>query len=74
MKKKGQPRRVALLAEGVDRNFVVAEHHHAAKMSPSSLRAWIEIQWMILKTAIPKKVALLAEGVDRNIKKALGGE
>ena len=34
---------VALLAEGVDRNFVVPVSYHTTAGSPSSQRAWIEI-------------------------------
>ena len=34
-------------------------------LSPSSRRAWIEINWQSL-TMKPVSVALLAEGVDRN--------
>ena len=37
--------RVALLAEGVDRNSVRCSYNQAAQMSPSSRRAWIEICW-----------------------------
>ena len=56
---------VALLAEGVDRNYLQERPKPTAATSPSSRRAWIEIiiyqrhQRYIL-------VALLAEGVDRN--------
>ncbi len=56
---------VALLAEGVDRNCVTPCLAMAAPTSPSSRRAWIEIEatqperWIV-------GVALLAEGVDRN--------
>ncbi len=56
---------VALLAEGVDRN-VAAEHFFGIlPMSPSSRRAWIEMEmWLEAEAAV--SVALLAEGVDRN--------
>ena len=56
---------VALLAEGVDRNFFVPYRWGSRWRSPSSRRAWIEIQeWRNQK--FHKYVALLAEGVDRN--------
>ena len=56
---------VALLAEGVDRNFSRSCTAAAKVASPSSRRAWIEIRnhpqgWLL------RSVALLAEGVDRN--------
>ena len=35
--------RVALLAEGVDRNASIDERNHFSGLSPSSRRAWIEI-------------------------------
>ena len=56
---------VALLAEGVDRNS--AEHRNLLKTgrSPSSRRAWIEIEWEGYRVVLTF-VALLAEGVDRN--------
>ena len=56
---------VALLAEGVDRNKadkVITEYRDG---SPSSRRAWIEINYQVALER-PKDVALLAEGVDRN--------
>ena len=56
---------VALLAEGVDRNFDDNEDLKTAEKSPSSRRAWIEISY-VTDTCWPQKVALLAEGVDRN--------
>ena len=55
---------VALLAEGVDRNYII----HSDKLllrSPSSRRAWIEIL-SPCDGQITEGVALLAEGVDRN--------
>ena len=57
---------VALLAEGVDRNFF--ENCLFAKIckSPSSRRAWIEITSISVAFAF-FRVALLAEGVDRNL-------
>ena len=57
---------VALLAEGVDRNFKDNWPKFKNKRSPSSRRAWIEISCGSVRTEI-KEVALLAEGVDRNI-------
>ena len=56
---------VALLAEGVDRNFQMLEQHILYVVSPSSRRAWIE---MCKTSSLPadQRVALLAEGVDRN--------
>ena len=59
-------RKVALLAEGVDRNSGSCTSSLVFKQSPSSRRAWIEIQLRVL-TSTSKVVALLAEGVDRNI-------
>ena len=56
---------VALLAEGVDRNFDDREDCEFARTSPSSRRAWIEIR-IPVRPAGSSRVALLAEGVDRN--------
>ena len=56
---------VALLAEGVDRNFVDAVIVGPTAGSPSSRRAWIEI-YRIFASSNFVIVALLAEGVDRN--------
>ena len=56
---------VALLAEGVDRNFCLASAEGAGLLSPSSRRAWIEIN-VTSEISSPVRVALLAEGVDRN--------
>ena len=39
---------VALLAEGVDRNFLVAYRDDPGDESPSSRRAWIEICYSLL--------------------------
>ena len=58
-------KRVALLAEGVDRNTSEVENLQTTVTSPSSRRAWIEIEWYCYKRSL-YKVALLAEGVDRN--------
>ena len=57
---------VALLAEGVDRNFLIQTKAQVLYSSPSSRRAWIEMcGWPCLLLRWPF-VALLAEGVDRN--------
>ena len=56
---------VALLAEGVDRNYYCASPKGHRRQSPSSRRAWIEIGGSWSSTYWPS-VALLAEGVDRN--------
>ena len=61
----GVPVAVALLAEGVDRNYYPVFANLGEQASPSSRRAWIEIE--IQRTlAVDNEVALLAEGVDRN--------
>ena len=60
-------RRVALLAEGVDRNLDVHPDAAICAESPSSRRAWIEMHTIRLVEMF-KEVALLAEGVDRNTK------
>ena len=57
--------RVALLAEGVDRNFCASTRLVILIGSPSSRRAWIEILRTCFFFAVDE-VALLAEGVDRN--------
>ena len=58
--------RVALLAEGVDRNYEVSGKLTQGTWSPSSRRAWIEI--CTFAAEMPDLlVALLAEGVDRNV-------
>ena len=56
---------VALLAEGVDRNALIAMGIDIIKKSPSSRRAWIEI-FGTSSQICSARVALLAEGVDRN--------
>ena len=56
---------VALLAEGVDRNMQIINFEAKIDKSPSSRRAWIEIQIHVL-CLLTAFVALLAEGVDRN--------
>ena len=56
---------VALLAEGVDRNILQSEPGTSLRASPSSRRAWIEIEGTD-RSAGQARVALLAEGVDRN--------
>ena len=58
--------KVALLAEGVDRNQLQAIEVDELDVSPSSRRAWIEIG-MWWKCPPRSVVALLAEGVDRNL-------
>ena len=57
--------RVALLAEGVDRNYTMLMIVLRIKVSPSSRRAWIEM-FKVRTKDVPEGVALLAEGVDRN--------
>ena len=59
--------RVALLAEGVDRNLCTPSIPQTVLPSPSSRRAWIEIWGCIVDVAKSPTVALLAEGVDRNL-------
>ena len=61
-----QPVRVALLAEGVDRNWYFRAVFLRLSTSPSSRRAWIEIFSLEGFRGL-SGVALLAEGVDRNI-------
>ena len=56
---------VALLAEGVDRNSKVSYGFVDNMTSPSSRRAWIEMD-IVLNNNFGTFVALLAEGVDRN--------
>ena len=56
---------VALLAEGVDRNFGPIRNERGELGSPSSRRAWIEIM-EVLGHFFSTCVALLAEGVARN--------
>ena len=57
---------VALLAEGVDRNQTDYDKRVEKIGSPSSQRAWIEIDGGGFYFA-GSRVALLAEGVDRNV-------
>ena len=57
--------RVALLAEGVDRNRDAGDAGPFSGQSPSSRRAWIEIDFR-MSWSMEAKVALLAEGVGRN--------
>ena len=57
--------KVALLAEGVDRNLLMVSAPRSSVTSPSSRRAWIEIRERN-SDAKTEQVALLAEGVDRN--------
>ena len=51
----------------MDRNLVNPQDYYQRVMSPSSRRAWIEIQKQAQRGA-NRQVALLAEGVDRNCK------
>ena len=62
--------KVALLAEGVDRNSDYTAALNDCAGSPSSRRAWIEMMMrgMLL---CRQQVALLAEGVDRNMSATL---
>ena len=57
--------KVALLAEGVDRNVIGVMCVRHDRRSPSSRRAWIEML-AIRRLFQVNSVALLAEGVDRN--------
>ena len=57
--------RVALLAEGVDRNPEEEQEETEVTKSLSSRRAWIEIHAAVRIDGL-LRVALLAEGVDRN--------
>ena len=59
-------REVALLAEGVDRNFCGMSFYLYVSGSPSSRRAWIEM-FVECPAYYFACVALLAEGVDRNV-------
>ena len=61
-----QSSQVALLAEGVDRNWKCLLTNSAVCRSPSSRRAWIEMCDRGCATR-GREVALLAEGVDRNM-------
>ena len=63
--RSGSLTRVALLAEGVDRNISQIDDLLIASGSPSSRRAWIEIGHPPHRGLL-RGVALLAEGVDRN--------
>ena len=47
--KAAQTERVALLAEGVDRNCQAVPYDLYDDRSPSSRRAWIEIQYLFYK-------------------------
>ena len=64
--RQDQPKPVALLAEGVDRNLRCFRPCYRLAVSPSSQRAWIEILFG-LRCFCYFSVALLAEGVDRNL-------
>ena len=57
---------VALLAEGVDRNRLPAEHPKRAEVA--LLAEGVDRNWFNCNPGSPQHwVALLAEGVDRNI-------
>ena len=56
---------VALHPEGVDRNALQMIGTLATGMSPSTRRAWIEIEG-VYQSAAGHPVALHPEGVDRN--------
>ena len=58
---------VALHPEGVDRNGAGSFLHRLVPLSPSTRRAWIEID-QCCKWQHPFGVALHPEGVDRNAK------
>ena len=62
---QAQEQAVALLTEGVDRNFLELQGDADVAGSPSSRRAWIEMDDVARQEAL-RKVALLTEGVDRN--------
>ena len=64
---------VALLTEGVDRNTTKCCHMLGGFGSPSSRRAWIEIDQGAAVRLKGHQVALLTEGVDRNAQCAGGG-
>ena len=57
---------VALRKESVDRNLAVWAVEHAYQLSLSARRAWIEIDWASVITAMTS-VALRKESVDRNV-------
>ena len=66
MSLRSKKAKVALLAEGVDRNRQIRRDHNGKYRSPSSRRAWIEITIYNAGERVKGNVALLAEGVDRN--------
>ena len=57
---------VALLTEGVDRNYLLLLCSIVSFASPSSRRAWIEMRKTQCQRQRGGEVALLTEGVDRN--------
>ena len=65
---------VALLAEGVDRNWKKEGKSVKKGESPSSRRAWIEIEKIAAIESGEYAVALLAEGVDRNLGQSATGD
>ena len=68
LKRWHERQRVALFAEGVDRNGLLVDCLVKPEQSPSSRRAWIEIQ-PDTSSHCAAPVALLAEGVDRNLRR-----
>ena len=61
--------RVALLAEGVDRNLLEQGLRHKARVA--LLAEGVDRNPYHCETLLGEKVALLAEGVDRNILKPI---
>ena len=66
MQKISRASQVALLVEGVGRNSVLVLVTMGALPSPSSWRAWVEIEEVKLDYMTAFAVALLVEGVGRN--------
>ena len=62
-----QPPYVAHPPEGVDRNTPYIQIKQTIDLSPSTRRAWIEVQKRIKGGVILADVALHPEGVDRNL-------
>ena len=59
---------VALRKESVDRNDVIRPAIDVFLASLSARRAWIEMDWASVITAMTSQVALRKESVDRNLK------
>ena len=57
---------VALRKESVDRNFDTMQIIVVVVQSLSARRAWIEMDWASVITAMTSQVALRKESVDRN--------